>query len=93
MGSPFLAFTKQMLSSSSVSMLKTIHSYKLEDDGFADLTNNEFTSKYLGFRRMLHLETEFSYNDKVMDTPKSIDWRKKGAVTRIKDQGECGKAP
>ncbi|KAI4333863.1 hypothetical protein L6164_018620 [Bauhinia variegata] len=65
------------------------HSYNVTDNKFADLTNEEFTSRYLGLRRRKHLKTQFRY-DKVEDLPTSIDWREKGAVTEMRDQGRCG---
>ncbi|KAF7822939.1 papain family cysteine protease [Senna tora] len=64
------------------------YSYKLTDNKFADLTNDEFRRKYLGFRPMSPLQTGFMY-DKHGALPESIDWRKKGAVTHMKDQGDC----
>ena len=50
------------------------------DNKFADLTNVEFRCMYLGYRPMLHLQTGFMYQ-KHGDLPKSIDWRRRGAVT------------
>ncbi|KAB1216532.1 Vignain [Morella rubra] len=64
-------------------------SFKLTDNRFADMTNREFRHAYLGFRTIWHPKTNFSY-DKNMSVPTSVDWRKKGAVTPVKDQGECG---
>ena len=64
---------------------------------FADMTNHEFRSTYAGSKishhRMLHGERignkSFMYaNDD--NIPASVDWRKKNAVTPVKDQGHCG---
>lgn len=69
-------------------------SFQLVDNRFADMTNEEFRANYLGFRAMAlwhpQKKTNFSY-DKSIDLPSSVDWRKKGAVTPIKDQGQCGR--
>lgn len=59
---------------------------------FSDLTSNEFEGQYLG--GLLNTETG-SYGCKLFssdasDAPVSIDWRKKNAVTSVKDQGQCG---
>lgn len=68
------------------------NSYNLTDNKFADLTNEEFKSTYMGFGARLHSvsHTGFRYHEHG-DLPESKDWRKEGAVTKIKDQGNCGK--
>ncbi|KAK8629346.1 hypothetical protein V6N13_078189 [Hibiscus sabdariffa] len=67
--------------------------YKLSINEFADLTNEEFLTYYAGYESS---PTEISLKPKrfryenLTNVPHSIDWRKKGAVTEIKDQRSCG---
>ncbi|PIA46605.1 hypothetical protein AQUCO_01500263v1 [Aquilegia coerulea] len=72
---------------------KKVTSYWLGLNEFADLSHEEFKNKYLGLKTDLpkkrESSTDFRYGD-VIDLPKSIDWRKKGAVTNVKNQGQCG---
>ncbi|CAN1291421.1 unnamed protein product [Linum perenne] len=58
--------------------------YKLKLNKFADMTNHEFK-----FRGTPRGNGTFMYEN-VERVPPSVDWRKKGAVTPVKDQGQCG---
>jgi len=73
--------------------------YKLKLNKFADMTNHEFTTIYANskvshhrmFRDMSRGNGTFMYEN-VDRVPASVDWRNRGAVTDVKNQGQCGKA-
>ncbi|KAI3952149.1 hypothetical protein MKW98_005844 [Papaver atlanticum] len=69
-------------------------SYKLVDNKFADMTNEEFRAKYLGLKTFPSIkivnDDAFIKLNTSKKLPKNVDWRKKKAVTRVKDQGDCG---
>jgi KDEL-tailed cysteine endopeptidase len=71
------------------------HKFRLGINQFADLTNEEFkaikTNK--GFiPNKVKASTGFRYENINLDAlPVTMDWRTKGAVTPIKNQGQCGK--
>lgn len=59
---------------------------------FTDLTETEFKERFVSG---LKKPTVGSYGCKTFtssaaNVPSSIDWREKGAVTSVKDQGQCG---
>lgn len=59
---------------------------------FADLTKEEF-SKYLGFKPNLKNDNFIPFAQAKIpdiDLPVEFDWRTKGAVTAVKNQGQCG---
>uniref|UniRef100_A0A5B7BLW0 Actinidain n=1 Tax=Davidia involucrata TaxID=16924 RepID=A0A5B7BLW0_DAVIN len=69
--------------------------YKVGLNLFADLTNEEYRSMYLGTKidskRRLSKPKSDRYLPRVGDSlPDFVDWREKGAVAEVKDQGSCG---
>jgi len=78
--------------------LDYINSYngtaKLAMNKFGDLTLQEFSRTYLGLRvpenRKPKIAPQPFAPKKVEALPTTWDWRKHGAVTHVKDQGQCG---
>ncbi|KAH0434058.1 hypothetical protein IEQ34_026902 [Dendrobium chrysotoxum] len=69
-----------------------VHSFRLGLNRFADLTNEEYRASYLGTRQH---QRRWNPSDRYHVAfgealPDSVDWRTKGAVAPVKDQGTCG---
>jgi hypothetical protein len=73
-----------------------LHSFRLGLNRFADITNEEYRARYLGVRskpeRQRKLSARYQADDSE-ELPESFDWREKGAVVEVKDQGDCGEHP
>ena len=73
------------------------HTWKMAINQFSDRTPQEFRNSHgwlpswsrgevLQATRSLDIPADF----RLSDLPKSVDWRKKGVVTPVKNQGMCG---
>jgi len=73
---------------------KGIHTFWLKMNKFADMTSQEFVKIYNGFNASLSSSQAGSnmlfVNNENLKVPDSIDWRTKGYVTPVKNQGQCG---
>merc|ERR1711970_1453433 len=67
-------------------------SWKMAVNQFSDLTQAEFQSMYMGgYKRLPTPAGNFTSMSKpAKDLPAEIDWRTKGAITDVKNQGQCG---
>jgi len=69
-------------------------SYKLGVNQFADLTAEEFGQAYTGFKQPATMWGDLPYlgrhNYSGNALADSVDWTTKGAVTPVKNQGQCG---
>jgi len=80
--------------------LDYINSYNARKKGttlainkFSDLSNAEFKSMYLGYNPSLARPASPNKSVRppsMVRAPASFDWRTKGAVTDVKNQGQCG---
>lgn len=71
---------------------KNLHSFTLGMNRFGDLTLSEFNKLMNGYKKLnSSLVKGFRHvRPKNFRVPVALDWRTKGYVTEVKDQGDCG---
>uniref|UniRef100_A0A481B882 Cathepsin L2 preproprotein n=1 Tax=Sus scrofa TaxID=9823 RepID=A0A481B882_PIG len=66
------------------------HGFSMAMNAFGDMTNEEFRQVMNGFQNQKHKKGKVFHESLVLEVPKSVDWREKGYVTAVKNQGQCG---
>lgn len=72
--------------------------FKLKVNKYSDMLHQEFVHTFNGFnkstnhllRQQLKIEGATFIEPMNIQLPGTVDWRKKGLVTAVKDQGHCG---
>ncbi|XP_053726086.1 cathepsin La [Synchiropus splendidus] len=68
------------------------HTYRLGMNHFGDMPHEEFRQMMNGYKaKKVHkVKSSMFLEPNFVELPRSVDWREKGLVTPVKDQGQCG---
>jgi len=64
--------------------------YKVGVNQFAHLNQQEYADAFLGFKQQSAERPSVGVHEASDSVPNSVDWTSKGAVTPVKNQGQCG---
>ncbi|XP_008586841.1 PREDICTED: cathepsin L1 [Galeopterus variegatus] len=66
------------------------HGFTMAMNAFGDMTSEEFRQVMNGFQNQKFKKGKVFQEALFAEVPKSVDWREKGWVTPVKNQGGCG---
>ncbi|KAK2505723.1 hypothetical protein MC885_003905 [Smutsia gigantea] len=66
------------------------HGFTMAMNAFGDMTNEEFRQVMNGFKNLRHKKGKVFHEPPFLEVPRSVDWRERGYVTPVKNQGQCG---
>ncbi|KAL2781216.1 cathepsin L2 preproprotein [Daubentonia madagascariensis] len=66
------------------------HGFTMAMNAFGDMTSEEFRQVMNGFQNQKRKKGKVFQEPLFHEVPKSVDWREKGYVTPVKNQGQCG---
>lgn len=69
-----------------------VHTYTMSMNEFGDLTTEEFKARYTGYKGPSrdYLRSKNTADLSHINASSSVDWVSAGAVTPVKNQGQCG---
>merc|ERR1712232_553484 len=69
---------------------KNSNLYQLGVNAFTDMTQGEFSEQMFGFKAPATIASQAVHEYQGEELAASVDWRTSGAVTPVKNQGQCG---
>ncbi|XP_052817751.1 procathepsin L-like [Mya arenaria] len=69
---------------------KGLHSYTMAVNQFSDMTYEEYRANMFGFKSDPDHVRNTLYQSSLSELPAAVDWKAKGYVTEVGNQGQCG---